>query len=78
MACGEIEYPIDKKEWDSKLIQYGTNIMKVLNKYDQLAQLLMMYPQMSLNYEKLMDNLLMIKEKRRLMQGVGNSQVDKD
>ena len=59
-ACGKIAYPIDEKDLDRRLFQYGNNILTVLNEYDQLAQLLMMYPPMSSNYAKLMDNLLMI------------------
>lgn len=62
-ACGKIAYPIDEIEWDMRLKKYAENILNILNKYDQLAQLLMMYPPMSSNYGKLMDNLLKIIER---------------
>ncbi len=61
-ASGEIAYPIDEKEWDMRLEKYAENILSVLNKYEELAQLLMMYPPTSSNYGKLMDNLLKIVE----------------
>lgn len=61
-ASGEIAYPIDEKEWDMRLEKYAENILCVLNKYEELAQLLMMYPPTSSNYGKLMDNLLKIVE----------------
>ncbi|MEK5393006.1 TetR family transcriptional regulator [Bacillus coagulans] len=62
-ACGKILYPIDEIEWDMRLKKYAENILDILNRYDQLAQLLMMYPPMSSNYAKLMDNLLKIIER---------------
>ncbi len=62
-ACGKIAYPIDEIEWDMRLKKYAENILNILNRYDQLAQLLMMYPPMSSNYGKLMDNLLKIIER---------------
>lgn len=65
-ACGKIVYPIDEKEWDTRLIKYAENILKILNEHDQLAQLLMLYPPMSVNYGKLMDNLLKIIERLNL------------
>ncbi|ADZ22514.1 hypothetical protein BJV85_000430 [Clostridium acetobutylicum] len=61
-ASGRIAYPIDEKEWDMRLKKYAENILSILNEYDQLAQLLMMYPPMSSNYCKLLDNLLKIVE----------------
>lgn len=65
-ASGEIAYPINEKEWDIRLESYAENILKALNKYNQLAQLLMMYPPTSSNYGKLMDNLLKIVERLNL------------
>lgn len=62
-ACGKIIYPIDEIEWDMRLKKYAENILDILNRYDQLAQLLMMYPPMSSNYAKLMDDLLKIIER---------------
>lgn len=61
-ACKKVIYPIDEKEWDMRLIKYAENILNILNEYDQLAQLLMIYPPMSSNYGKLMDNLLKVIE----------------
>lgn len=61
-ASGKIAYPIDEREWDMRLKKYAENILSVLNKYKQLAQLMMMYPPTSSNYGKLMDNLLKIIE----------------
>lgn len=65
-ASGKIAYPIDEKEWDMRLKKYAENILSVLNRYNQLAQLLMMYPPTSSNYGKLMDNLLKIVERLNL------------
>lgn len=65
-ACEKIVYPIDEKEWDMRLIKYAENILNILDEYDQLAQLLMIYPPMSSNYGKLMDNLLKIIERLNL------------
>ena len=65
-ACEKIIYPIDEKEWDMRLIKYAYNILKILNEYDELAQLLITYPPTSSNYGKLMDNLLKIIEELNL------------
>lgn len=65
-ASGKIAYPIDEKEWDIRLKKYAENILSILNRYDQLAQLLMMYPPTSYNYGKLIDNLLKIVEELNL------------
>lgn len=61
-ASGEIAYPINEKEWDMRLERYAENILSTLNKYNQLAQLMMLYPPTNSNYGKLMDNLLKIVE----------------
>jgi hypothetical protein len=56
-ASGTIAYPINEREWDMRLKGYAENILSVLNKHNQLAQLFMMYPPTSSNYKQHFNNL---------------------
>ncbi|WP_163651808.1 TetR/AcrR family transcriptional regulator [Listeria sp. PSOL-1] len=59
-ASAEIAYPVAERTWQERLAKYADNILVCLEKYPDLAQLLMDYPPTSRNYLKLLDNLLMI------------------
>lgn len=60
MAISDIQFPINTQNWKDKLIEYGKNILIVLNRYPSLAQLLLEIPPQLPNYERLNDQLLMI------------------
>jgi AcrR family transcriptional regulator len=61
-ASTEFVFPVANKSWQDRLSKFADNILVVLNKYPNLAQLLMEYPPTSINYLKLVDNLLMVVE----------------